>query len=109
MRKGESAPSAKATPVEKPTKLMTSATEMRKTDQSRQTSGQIARSNRSVEPLMQRSMRSNDQPMLHYEDPAAALNISDDKWNSMVKENLQKFEEDKVKAIQAKRDKNRKV
>ena len=59
----------------------------------------MARSNRSVEPKMQRSMRANDQPLnLHFEDPAAALNISDDHWNDIVKENLKKFEEDKIKA-----------
>lgn len=70
----------------------------------------MARSNRSVEPLMQRSMRANDAPLnLHYEDPAAVLNISEDRWNDMVKENLAKFEEDKIKAVQAKRDKNRAV
>ena len=55
-------------------------------------------------------MRANDQPLnLHFEDPAAALNISDDHWNDIVKENLKKFEEDKIKAVQAKRDKNKKV
>ena len=54
--------------------------------------------------MMQRSMRSNDQPLnLHYEDPAAALNISDDHWNSIVKDNLRKFEEERAQAIEAKR------
>ena len=46
---------------------------------------------------------------LHFEDPAAALNINDEKWNDMVKENLRKFEEDKIKAVQAKRDKNKAI
>ena len=38
---------------------------------------------RSVPPL-NKSMRVPDDKIL-YEDPAAQLNISDDKWNDMVK------------------------
>ena len=33
-----------------------------------------------------------------YEDPAAALNVSDDKWNAIVQENLRKFKDDREKA-----------
>ena len=42
------------------------------------------RSNRSAD-VMKMSRRAGDMPMnLTYEDPAAALNISEDKWNDIV-------------------------
>lgn len=95
MRKGGTpvAEAAKTTSTVKPMKAMVSNTEMRMkaTDQKSNagSAGGMARSNRSVEPIMTRSMRANDQPLnLHFEDPAAVLNISDDKWNDIVKENL---------------------
>ena len=74
------------------------------------TSDAMARSHRSVEPInpMARSKRSDDQ-LFHFEDPAAALNLSDDKWNDIVKENLKKFEEDKKTAVQNKLNKNKKI
>ena len=31
-----------------------------------------------------------------YEDPSAALNLSEDKWNAIVQENRKKFEDDKA-------------
>ena len=107
-RGGKPTPPAEST---KPVKTLASTTDMKMKATSDQKSEQaVARSNRSVEPLMQRSMRANDQPLnLHFEDPAAALNISDDRWNSMVQENLKKFEEDKVRAIQAKKAKNKAI
>lgn len=37
-----------------------------------------------------------------YEDPAAALNVSEEKWNEMVQNNLKKHKESEEKA---KRDK----
>jgi hypothetical protein len=33
--------------------------------------------------------------MIVYEDPADALNISDDKWNQIVQQNLKNFHEEK--------------
>jgi hypothetical protein len=35
---------------------------------------------------------------LVYEDPAAQLNVSEEKWNAIVQENLRKFKEDRDKA-----------
>ena len=32
-----------------------------------------------------------------YEDPAAQLNVSEEKWNAIVQENLRKFKEDRDK------------
>jgi len=37
---------------------------------------------------MSKSMKADKPVTLIYEDPAAALNISDDKWNNIVQENL---------------------
>lgn len=34
---------------------------------------------------------------LVFEDPSAALNLTDDRWNEIVQNNLKKFEEDKVR------------
>jgi len=46
---------------------------------------------------------------LIFEDPSAVLNITDDKWNEIVQDNLKKFEADKVNAKQAKFAKNKAV
>ena len=46
---------------------------------------------------------------LVFEDPSAVLNITDDKWNEIVQDNLKKFEEDKFNAKQAKFAKNKAV
>lgn len=42
----------------------------------------------------------NNSSYVVYEDPAAALNVSEEKWNAIVQENLKKFKDDldKVKA-----------
>lgn len=40
---------------------------------------------------------ANKSRYLVYEDPAASLNVSEDKWNAIVQENLRKFKEDRDK------------
>lgn len=39
----------------------------------------------------------NKSKYLVYEDPAASLNVSEEKWNAIVQENLRKFKEDRDK------------
>jgi len=39
---------------------------------------------------------------IYHEDPASKLCIDDAKWNSIVQENLKKFEDDKAKAKELK-------
>ena len=39
----------------------------------------------------------NRTKYLVYEDPAAQLNVSEEKWNAIVQENLRKFKEDRDK------------
>ena len=40
---------------------------------------------------------ANKSRYLVYEDPAATLNVSEEKWNAIVQENLRKFKEDRDK------------
>ena len=40
---------------------------------------------------------ANKSKYLVYEDPAAQLNVSEEKWNAIVQENLRKFKEDRDK------------
>ena len=40
---------------------------------------------------------ANKSRYLVYEDPAASLNVSEEKWNAIVQENLRKFKEDRDK------------
>ena len=40
---------------------------------------------------------ANKSKYLVYEDPAASLNVSEEKWNAIVQENLRKFKEDRDK------------
>lgn len=35
--------------------------------------------------------------LIVFEDPADALNMSEDKWNGIVKKNLEEFEAEKIK------------
>ena len=42
-----------------------------------------------------------------YEDPAEALNINEDKWNSIVQQNYKNFHEEKEKARRDKLERNR--
>ena len=44
-----------------------------------------------------------------YEDPALALNLSDDKWNDIVQQNLKNFNEEKRVAKENARINNLKV
>ena len=44
-----------------------------------------------------------------YEDPALALNLSDDQWNDIVQRNFQAFENEKKQAIENKKKKNLEV
>ena len=46
---------------------------------------------------------------LIFEDPSAVLNLTDDRWNEIVQDNLKKFEEDKANAKNAKYAKNKAV
>ena len=46
---------------------------------------------------------------LIFEDPSAVLNLTDDRWNEIVQENLKKFEADKVNQKNAKFAKNKVV
>ena len=41
--------------------------------------------------------QANKSKYLVYEDPAASLNVSEEKWNAIVQENLRKFKEDRDK------------
>jgi len=40
---------------------------------------------------------ANKSRYLVYEDPAASLNVSEEKWNAIVQENLRKFKDDREK------------
>jgi hypothetical protein len=44
-----------------------------------------------------------------YEDPCAALNISEERWHEMVQENLKKHNESEKKAKQDKFEKNKAI
>lgn len=44
-----------------------------------------------------------------YEDPAAALNVTERRWNEIVIENKRKFHEENQKKIEDKLIKNKKV
>ena len=44
-----------------------------------------------------------------YEDPAAALNLTDKKWNSIVENNLKAFNEEKVRVKEERLAKNKRV
>ena len=46
---------------------------------------------------------------LIFEDPSAVLNLTDDRWNEIVQDNLKKFEEEKVSAKNNKFAKNKAV
>lgn len=47
--------------------------------------------------------------MLIYEDPGLALNLSDEKWNNIVQQNLKNFNEEKRVAKENARKNNLKV
>ena len=53
--------------------------------------------------------RINERKVLVYEDPALALNLSDDKWNSIVQQNLKNFHEEKRKVKEDSRKHNLQV
>lgn len=44
-----------------------------------------------------------------YEDPAAALNVTERRWNQIVQENLVKFEAENAKKVTDKLDKNKRI
>ena len=44
-----------------------------------------------------------------FEDPSAALNLSEDRWNAIVQENRIKFENDKVVAKAKKLERNKAI
>jgi len=46
---------------------------------------------------------------LVYEDPAAALNFSEDQWNQIVQDNLKKHYEDEARAEREKREKRKRI
>lgn len=57
----------------------------------------------------QQVRRINQNKLLVYEDPALALNLSDDKWNDIVQQNLKNFNEEKRVAKENARINNLKV
>ena len=46
------------------------------------------------------------KPRVVYEDPAAALNVSEGQWNEIVQNNLKKYHEENAKAPKDKKYKN---
>lgn len=52
---------------------------------------------------------ADDTSYVLYEDPAEKLNLSDEKWNEIVQENLRAFKAEKEKAKADKFEKNRRV
>ena len=62
----------------------------------------------SISKPTQRGPNTLDGKLI-FEDPSAVLNLTDDRWNEIVQDNLKKFEEDKVNAKNAKFAKNKAV
>lgn len=60
----------------------------------------------SISKPTQRGPNTLDGKLI-FEDPSAALNLTDDRWNEIVQNNLKKFEEEKVNQKQAKFEKNK--
>ena len=44
-----------------------------------------------------------------HEDPAAAMNPTNEQWNAIVQQNLKNFEEEKQRVIQEKKEKLKKI
>lgn len=55
-------------------------------------------------PIQKPTMRGNNtlEGQLIFEDPSAVLNLTEERWNEIVQNNLKKFEEEKVSSKNAK-------
>ena len=47
--------------------------------------------------------------IVHHEDPAAAMNPSDEQWNAIVQQNLKNFEQEKQRVMQEKIEKSKRI
>jgi len=75
-----------------------------------QSLGIDAKSQRSYRPHDNVNMMVNpfdNSKSVLFEDPSAALNLTEEKWNAIVQENRRKFEAEKVTAKAAKLERNK--
>lgn len=47
--------------------------------------------------------------IIHHEDPAAAMNPSEEQWNAIVQQNLKNFEMEKQRVLSEKKEKLKKI
>lgn len=68
-----------------------------------------AQSVKSYKSITSRVSGGARKMIVHHEDPAAAMNPSDEQWNAIVQQNLKNFEEEKQRVMQEKIEKSKRI